>query len=725
MRRRKHTVQRLYAQYHRYRRKLERILSGRSRYARKDLLLKRLQRIQRQLMDVVERHRLVSVKLGVSAGIMIAATTFSTGQSLSLKTDNPLQLAHIEGNARPVLLDWDADGDLDLFVGGQLITAIDSSSAGVAYYQNDNGAFNQAPSPFPESMMIDGVGNDPDSVNVNLAFIDLDGDGDQDAFAGQSNGTMLYYRNDDGAFTKGDASENPFHGIQIGGQSHASPTFVDVDGDGDLDAVIGKYDGLISYYVNNGDGTFTEQTNGASDPNPFGDVNVTENASPVFADWDGDGDLDLLVGNKAGELAYFRNDDGAFIALDATENPFADLSYENDAAPTVGDVDGDGDLDLIVGDDFGDLFYIENDEGALAEIPRNTIGLGGDLSLSSSHAFTDIDADGDEDLVRGSFEGTLAVLENTDGVFALAETNPLDTPAVMVGYISQPAFADIDGDGDEDLFLGSYQNDIQYHSNDGGVFTQVEGEGNPFNGINAGDNESISFVDLDGDGDLDAIIGNKMGQVKYFENTDGVFAEAPASNPFEGISFEVAGNPNHPVQTAFADIDGDGDMDGYFGLIDGNMRVFENMGDVGRNSSVTFTELTGEDNPFNGMDFGRSASPAFGDIDGDGDMDLIITNAAGLSFHFENAGSTASPTNQLNSETHLYPNPTEGMFTIELPWINDHAQLQVFDVAGKLLAEKQTRISINQLNISNLPAGVYFLKITAAEGQAVKKIWKQ
>ncbi len=723
MKKRIHAFHRLHAQYNRYRRKLARVTSGQSRYARRDVLVKRLQRLYRQLMMMRERYRLHSIKIAVSAGMMVGAYSMTTGQSLNLKTNNPLQFAHIEGNARPVLIDWDDDGDLDLFVGGQVITALDSSSAGVAYYRNEGGFYNQAPSPFPTEMAIDGVGNTadgPDSVTVNLAFIDLDADGDQDAFVGQSNGTMLYYRNDEGAFSKADSSENPFHGIQIGGTSHAAPVFVDVDGDGDLDAVIGKYDGAIAYYVNNNDGTFTEQMEAT---NPFSDVSVSENASPTFADWDGDSDLDLIVGNKAGELSYYRNDDGVFITVDAAENPFANLSYANDAAPALGDVDGDGDLDVIIGDDFGDLFFLENNEGTLTEISRNTIGIGEDLSLSSSHAFTDIDGDGDQDIVRGSFEGVLAVLENTEGQYALAANNPLDTP-IMVGYISQPAFADVDTDGDMDLFLGSYQDDIVYYANDAGTFTKVDGEGNPFNGINAGDNESIAFVDIDNDGDLDAFIGNKMGQVKYFENTDGVFAEVPASNPFEGISFEVPGNPNHPVQVAFADIDGDGNVDGYFGLIDGTMRVFKNMGDAGRSSVPTFVEQTDSDNPFNNIDFGRSASPAFGDVDGDGDLDLLITNAAGLTFHYENSGSTSAEDYQLTDQTKIYPNPAEHSVTLEVPWISEVGEVRVLDVSGRMVQQLRINQKSVAINIASLDPGLYFVKVSAANGQAIKKLWK-
>lgn len=721
MKKRNSTFRTLYTQYQRYRRKLARIEAGTSKYKRRDIIIKRIQKLYAQLLELKQRHQMKALKYAAGVGLVIGSMTLGNAQGLELKTDNPLRFAHNEGNSRPVLHDWDGDGDLDLFVGGQVVNALDSSAAGVRYYTNTDGAFFPADSPFPADLGIDGVGSDisaPDSIAVNLAFVDLDGDGDSDAFVGQSNGTLLYYRNDDQTFVKADASENPFAGIKIGDSKNANPTFVDVDGDGDMDAVIGKYDGLLAYYLND-EGTFVNQTNGADDPNPFADLNVTEQAAPAFADWDGDGDMDLIVGNKAGELAYFRNDDGAYTVVDATENPFAGIAPGLDASPTVGDVDGDGDLDLIFGDEAGLLFYARNDEGTVVLLHRNSIGITDDLSASSSHSFGDIDGDGDQDLARGSFEGTVNVLINTDGSFAQAGVNPLDTPAVQVGYISQPSFADIDQDGDDDLFLGSYTDGILYFQNDAGVFTQAMGDANPMGAIEAGDNESIAFIDFDGDGDLDAFIGNKNGQVSYFVNNEGTFVEDAASNPFAGVDFQVEGNPNHPVQVAFADIDGDGDMDGYFGTVDGALRVFDNNGDG------TFSEAEGDQNPFANMNFGRSASPAFGDIDGDGDMDLLVTNAAGLTFHFENTGTVAVGDFTQSNQTNVYPNPTQSQLIIEIPWHEKgDAELEIINVTGKTLFKQTTRNQISSLDLAELPIGMYLLKISSEQGKAIKKIYR-
>ncbi|MEG5098027.1 FG-GAP-like repeat-containing protein, partial [Microcoleus sp. B13-B4] len=96
---------------------------------------------------------------------------------------------------------------------------------------------------------------------------------------------------------------NPFNLTNVG--NYASPTFVDIDGDGDLDAFVGANDGNTRYYQNTG--TASAPVFAAPQTNPFNLTNVGLNASPTFVDIDGDGDLDAFVGANDGNTRYYEN----------------------------------------------------------------------------------------------------------------------------------------------------------------------------------------------------------------------------------------------------------------------------------------------------------------------------------------------------------------------------------------------------------------------------------
>ena len=165
------------------------------------------------------------------------------------------------------------------------------------------------------------------------SFADLDGDGDLDAVVGELDGTLRYFENTGSAiapaFTAHTGAANPFDGVDVGYCS--TPSFADLDGDGDLDAVVGDIDGTLRYFENTGSATapaFTARTGAA---NPFDGVDVGTVSAPSFADLDGDGDLDAVVGEQDGNLHYFRNTGAGFTLV-------VDVTAQNDAAALSADV---------------------------------------------------------------------------------------------------------------------------------------------------------------------------------------------------------------------------------------------------------------------------------------------------------------------------------------------------------------------------------------------------
>ncbi|MFH1729488.1 MAG: VCBS repeat-containing protein [Pseudomonadota bacterium] len=115
-------------------------------------------------------------------------------------------------------------------------------------------------------------------------------------------------------FTVVTGANNPFNGVDVG--LNATIAFTDLDGDGDYDAFIGEYEGVLNYYENTGDNAtapaFTEQT-GAN--NPFNSVDIGYYSDPIFLDIDSDGDIDTFIGELTGNINYYKNTGSLFITL--------------------------------------------------------------------------------------------------------------------------------------------------------------------------------------------------------------------------------------------------------------------------------------------------------------------------------------------------------------------------------------------------------------------------
>ena len=335
---------------------------------------------------------------------------------------------------------------------------------------------------------------------------------------------------------------NPFGLTNVG--SSAAPTFADIDNDGDLDAFVGNFAGNTVFYRNTGTAaapTFTLEAT-----NPFGLTDVGDRGAPTFADIDNDGDLDAFVGNFAGNTLFYRNTGTAAAPTFTPEatNPFGLTDVGFRAAPTLADIDGDGDLDAFVGNLVGNTLFYRNTGTAAAPTftleATNPFGLT-DVGTRSAPTLADIDGDGDLDAFVGNLDGNTLFYRNTGTAaaptFTLEATNPFGL--TDVGVVATPTLADIDGDGNLDAFVGNYDGNILFFENAPTTPVNNAPTGSPTATLgNTAEDTAITinaadllagFSDVDA-GDTLSVANLTADNGTLVDNLDGTYSFTPTVN---------------------------------------------------------------------------------------------------------------------------------------------------------------------------------------------------
>jgi PKD repeat protein len=249
--------------------------------------------------------------------------------------------------------------------------------------------------------------------------------------------------------------KGPYIGKSPYSTTNAAPGLADLDDDGDHDLLVGTAKGISYGLENTGNKSSPVWTRKSTWDVP----DVGSNAVPCLDDLDGDGDHDLLVGERSTGTTYgYENTGTKNSPLWTKKTSWNVLNVGTYAAPCLADLDGDGDYDLLIGREDGYTYGYENTGTKNSPVwTRKTSWDVPDMGSNSVPYLADLDGEGDYDLLIGASEGMCFGFENTG-----SKSNPLwarknawDVSATGSNpYSAAPCLADLNGDGDYDLLMG-------------------------------------------------------------------------------------------------------------------------------------------------------------------------------------------------------------------------------------------------------------------------------
>ncbi len=345
----------------------------------------------------------------------------------------------------------------------------------------------------------------------------------------------------------------------------------------------------------------------------------------AWADMDGDGDLDLAVSTKHGEILLYENNGGQLRSVGASRG--LPVSGDEIRGLSWGDYDGDGDPDLFAGSNVSPIpsrsYLYRNDGGRFTEVGAD---FGATLPGRSSRQsnWVDYDGDGDLDLYGANRAGPNWLLRNSsvDGAVQFAAL-PFSVGVTDIRRTVGACWFDFDRDGDLDLFLANQSGDSDaLWRNDGSTFVDVA----PALGIDqtqrwtSEGGVGCAPGDYDNDGDPDLYVGT-YGRNLLYRN------ESVAGRPrFVEVAQAVGlAEPHSVVGADWGDFDNDGDLDLFVAAYERVDGVQVPRDALFRNDNGRFTNLLATEDPANAADHGV----VWVDFDADGDLDLSLTDGYG------------------------------------------------------------------------------------------------
>ena len=594
--------------------------------------------------------------------------------------------------ANPLPMDYDQDGDLDL-----VISCTDVPFNGTFLFKN--GSKDQNGNPIFDAPVKIGDG----MRNVAISYVD----GEPRVL-----GVGLEYDNFRRyGYTRPVGLYQASELLDLYKERFSDWKYVDYDNDGDMDLIVG-IDDWSEYGWDNAFNEKGEWTNGdlrgylyllTNDNGKYrndgkilaGDkpIDVYGNTTPNIADFDGDGDLDIICGEFVDRFTYFENtgsrENPTYAKGRFLENASGILEMDLEMMrPVALDWNNDNKIDLVVGDEDGRVVFIENTGTVKDNMPifmspiyiqqkSQNLKFGALVTPFS----VDWDDDGDEDLICGNSAGYIGFIENLDGsenpdfkepVYLEADGEIIRIMAGESGSIQGPAerkwgyttltVADWDGDGLKDIVLNSIFGKVEWYRNIGtktapkltkmgGVKVAWDKSGIPkpkWNWWNPEKDELATqwrttpyAIDWNKDGLMDLVMLDHEGYLAFFERFKkrGRLYLKPGQRIFKNADGSIGNDLLRLTEREaggsgrrkieFTDWDGDGDLD----LLANseNIEWYENVGET--NGNTIFKK---RGNLVNTKLAGHTTSPTVVDWDKDGKPNLLIGAEDGHFYYLKN-----------------------------------------------------------------------------------------
>ena len=623
--------------------------------------------------------------------------------------------------------DYDCDGDLDLFTYTISYVFSPLGEGAIKLYRNDYSASTGLAFTQVTNELITTYNNVPAVIPaspVNLpAIVDVDGDNDADILTFALSSSFVEYHRNFSMDSTGICGGFIFHHdplcwglFKLSGvenkailnsnclsipdnanlHSGSALTAFDQSCDGDIDIINGDILGSNLLYLQNTGSASSAFISYQDSLFPSYDVpvNFYNLPSAYYIDGDNDGKKDLLVsgflpGEDFNNVLFYRNTtDNCTNHFQYIQNRFLVhdmIDVGTGSTPTFFDVDQDGLMDLIIGNDY---YY---------------------------------------SIITSQKVSHLSWYKNT-GTALLPQFTLMNNDFANISSLgilgAYPAFGDLDGDGDQDLLIGDVNGELIYYRNNGGIPNIFSFVVALYQNIDVGSNSMPQIIDIDRDGLNDLLIGERSGVLNYYRNT------GTAANPiFTLITSNFGGvNVLRPPAIQGNSVPVLYDVNGSYELLVGSESgyIYHYL-NIDGNLGGTFTLA---DSAFDSIFEPTRVSLARYDIDNDSYADLVTGNyCGGIRFYtHHNATGVITQEDDAGTLFDIYPNPVTSDLTIQFKKAlkNKLARLKIVDATGRtLLSETIAVDSHAMISTQAIPNGFYLLQLTVDGNLYNKKLIKE